>query len=88
MPQDEASTPAATTMRPSVAGGRGVGPYRLYDGPGYDLPDGPTHQPGAMPGRHHEPLRTPFGDVGVPGDGRERNVTDLDLHRNRHRGQR
>ncbi|HLZ69680.1 MAG TPA: hypothetical protein VKV26_07180 [Dehalococcoidia bacterium] len=84
-PRAASPTPAVTTMRPSVAGGRGAGPYRLFDEPGYELPDGPTHQPGVMPGRHHEPLRTPFGDAGVPGTGRERNVTDLDLHRNRHR---
>jgi hypothetical protein len=81
--RDGVSPAAATTMRPTVAGLRGIGPYQLYDGPGYDLPDGPTHQPGVMPGRYHEPLRTPFSEVGVPGAGRERNVTDLDLHRNR-----
>lgn len=52
----------------------------------YDPADGPTHQPGVRPGREHEPLRTQFGDVGTPGEGRERNVTDLDLTKNKHPG--
>lgn len=61
-----------------------VGPYHVLDATCGDQPDGPTHQPGVRPGRDHEPLRTPFGAVGLPGAGIERNVTDLDLTNNRH----
>lgn len=52
----------------------------------YDREDGPTHQPGVRPDNEHRPLRTQFGTVGTPGEGKERNVTDLDLTRNRHPG--
>ncbi|HZQ37756.1 MAG TPA: hypothetical protein VFD32_17625 [Dehalococcoidia bacterium] len=62
----------------------GAGPYRVFDGPSYDRSNGPTHQPGVMPGHDYEPLRTPFGETGAPGAGVERNVRDLDLAANRH----
>jgi|GEM_PF-1805779 len=50
----------------------------------FDPPDGPTRQPGAIPGREHLPHRTPYLRVGVPGAGREINITDTDLVKNRH----
>ena len=59
-------------------------PYHVYDAPSYDAPGGPTHQPGVLPGHGYEALRTPFGATGIAGDGRARNVTDLDLAANRH----
>ena len=62
----------------------GAGPYRVFDGPSFDHANGPTHQPGVMPGHDYEPLRTPFGETGAPGAGVERNVRDLDLAANRH----
>jgi hypothetical protein len=62
----------------------GAGPYRVFDGPSYDHANGPTDQPGVMPGYDYEPLRTPFGETGAPGAGLERNVRDLDLAANRH----
>lgn len=61
-----------------------AGPYRVFVGPSFDHANGPTHQPGVMPGHDYEPLRTPFGETGVPGAGVERNVRDLDLAANRH----
>lgn len=62
----------------------GAGPYRVFDGPSFDHANGPTHQPGVMPGHGYAPLRTPFGETGTPGAGVERNVRDLDLAANRH----
>lgn len=62
----------------------GVGKYNVFDAPSGDVPGGPTHQPGVMPGHGYEALRTPFGQTGVPGAGRERNLTDLDLAANQH----
>ncbi len=62
----------------------GAGPYRVFDGPSFDHANGPTHQPGVMPGHDYEPLRTPFGETGAPGAGVERNVRDLALAANRH----
>jgi hypothetical protein len=62
----------------------GAGPYRVFDGPSYDHANGPTHQPGVMPGHDYEPLRTPFGETGIPGAGVERTLRDLDLAANRH----
>lgn len=50
----------------------------------FDLADGPTHQPGVKDPESLEPLRTQFGATGTPGEGQERNVTDLDLTRNKH----
>jgi hypothetical protein len=50
----------------------------------FDPPDGPTRQPGAIPGREHLPHRTPYLRVGVPGAGREINITNTDLLKNRH----
>ena len=61
-----------------------AGPYRVFDAPSFDHANGPTHQPGVMPGHDYEPLRTPFGETGAPGAGVERNVRDLDLAANRH----
>lgn len=59
--------------------------YRvLSTSPRFDPPDGPTHQPGVKDPRTLEPLRTQFGVTGTPGDGQERNVTNLDLARNKH----
>lgn len=60
------------------------GQYHVFDAPSGDVPGGPTHQPGVMPGHGYEALRTPFGQTGTPGAGRGRNVTDLDLAANRH----
>lgn len=77
--------PVSTTMPAARLWTKQTRRYRVYDAPDADLPDGPTHQPGVRAGRDHEPLRTPFGDVGLPGAGVERNVIDLDLSRNRHR---
>jgi hypothetical protein len=37
-----------------------------------------------MPGHDYEPLRTPFGETGIPGAGVERTLRDLDLAANRH----
>ncbi len=51
---------------------------------GFDLRDGPTAQAGVRDQRTYEPLRTPFGEMGTPGEGKERNVRDLDLSRNHH----
>ncbi len=51
---------------------------------GYDTRSGPTSQPGVRDRQSFEPLRTPFGAMGTPGDGKERNVTDLNLAENRH----
>jgi hypothetical protein len=45
---------------------------------------GPPTKWGVRPGPGYEPLRTPFGNAGVPGAGVERNVRDLDLTKNRH----
>ncbi len=56
----------------------------LSTSPHFDQPDGPTHQPGVKDPRSLEPLRTQFGVTGTPGEGQERNVTDLDLTRNKH----
>lgn len=67
-------------MSQASAGGR----FRVFDAPSGDVPGGPTHQPGVMPGHGYEALRTPFGDSGIPGTGRERNVTNLDLAANQH----
>lgn len=50
----------------------------------YDEVDGPTHQPGVMPGREHLPNRTPISETGVPGDGKERALTDTNLYTNQH----
>lgn len=72
-------------MTPLRSLAEGVSCFDVFDGPSYDPIDGPTHQPGVRPGRYHEPLRTPFGEVGVPGALLEHEVTDLDLVRNRHR---
>lgn len=59
--------------------------YRvLSSAPRFDLADGPTHQPGVKDPQSLEPLRTQFGKTGTPGEGQERNVTDLDLTRNKH----
>jgi hypothetical protein len=52
----------------------------------FDAVDGPTHQAGVMPGREHLPNRTQISEVGVPGDGKERAVTDTNLYTNRHPG--
>jgi hypothetical protein len=52
----------------------------------FDRPDGPTHQPGVKDPESLEPLRTQFGKTGTPGEGLERNVTDLDLVKNQHPG--
>jgi hypothetical protein len=82
--------PAAAAPLPAVSRVRrgpppsGVGQYHVFDAPNADLPGGPTHQPGVMPGHGYEPLRTPFGQVGTPGAGLERNVTNLDLAANQH----
>lgn len=62
----------------------GFGRYRVFDAPSGDVAGGPTHQPGVMPGHGYEALRTPFGETGTPGAGRERNVIDLDLAANHH----
>lgn len=78
------AAPVSTTMAHGANWKMSVGPYRVYDAPDSDQLDGPTHQPGAVPGSSHEPLRTPFGVVGVPGAGHERDVVDLDLTKNRH----
>lgn len=50
----------------------------------YDRSDGPTHQAGVKDADSLAPLRTPFGVTGTPGEGRERNVSDLDLAKNQH----
>jgi len=58
--------------------------YRvLSSSPRFDAADGPTHQPGVKDPHSLEPLRTQFGETGTPGEGQERNVTDLDLTRNK-----
>jgi hypothetical protein len=75
----------STTMTPASARAKAVRTLYGQDAPSFDPIDGPTHQPGIAPGRHYQPLRTPFGEVGVAGAGLERNVTDLDLVKNRHR---
>ncbi|HLZ71680.1 MAG TPA: hypothetical protein VKV26_17395 [Dehalococcoidia bacterium] len=49
----------------------------------FDRVGGPTHQPGVKDPRSLEPLRTQFGKMGTPGEGQERNVSDLDLTRNK-----
>jgi hypothetical protein len=82
------SGPVYTTMPPTLAPHGVIGPYHVYDTPSRDMQDGPTHQPGVFPGGEYAPLRTPFGDSGVPGAGRERNVTDLDLTKNQHPARR
>ncbi len=51
---------------------------------GFDLQNGPTAQPGVRGQHGYEALRTPFGEMGTPGEGKERNVSDLDLSSNRH----
>ncbi len=59
------------------------GYHVLTGSPQFDHADGPTHQPGVKDPRSLEPLRAQFGVTGTPGDGQERNVTDLDLTRNK-----
>ena len=84
-PPKQVSIVVATTMLPARALSEGIRRFGVFDGPSYDPVDGPTRQPGVRPGPYHEALRTPFGEVGVPGDLLEHNVTDLDLVRNQHR---
>jgi hypothetical protein len=81
--EDDAAC-VSTTMTPASARAEAVRTLYGEDAPSFDPINGPTHQPGVAPGRHYQPLRTPLGEVGVAGAGLERNVTDLDLVKNRH----
>ncbi|MHB8575625.1 MAG: hypothetical protein ACYDCQ_09865 [Dehalococcoidia bacterium] len=49
-----------------------------------DIPGAPTQQAGVRDQQEYTPNRTQFSYSGVPGDNKERNVTDLDLTKNRH----
>ena len=73
----------AQRRRDSGTVSAGAGPYRVYGGPSADQANGPTHQPGVMPGQGYEALRTPFGQSDLPGAGVERTRTTLDLATNR-----
>ena len=78
------AAPVATPLPPAATLAGTVGSYQVFAAADSDQLDGPTHQSGVFPGRLHEALRTPFGEVGVAGAGLERNVTDLDLRKNHH----
>lgn len=79
------SQAVCTTMPAAARGAAAERLFRVLETPSFDPIDGPTHQPGVMPGPHYEALRTPFGEVGIPGALLEHNVTDLDLVKNRHK---